>query len=268
MRLADAVTAAIGRNQGASARMGTVTAIDAVNLSLTLDIGTGTPLTGVRWIASYTPAIKDFVVLLRVEYGWWVLGKNSKDLTGPGFVEQSLFVNPTEWVLGGKWDFPPPDNSWEWSGAFDIVQQGTTFETDYADRTYAALCFYESIAAQIPSGAVVTTGRVRFARIQSIWDGGSGVPLVSPVISGHARATLPGPTQTPESFIMPAYKDWRPGKLAIDQAGWWALPSTWLSALIAGSVRGLVIYSTRRDDYSVYQSRISGTLEITYRMPA
>ena len=57
-------------------------------------------------------------------------------------------------------------------------------------------------------------------------------------------------------------------QIAIGQAASWALPSTWLFALLSGSLRGLAIYSERYDDYALFQAQLSGVLEITYRIPA
>ena len=65
-----------------------------------------------------------------------------------------------------------------------------------------------------------------------------------------------------------AYTDWRPGRIAVDQAASWALPSTWLAALLSGAMTGLMIHSTRVDDYAWFQTDLSGVLEITYRLPA
>jgi len=267
--LGSAVQTAIRRGQTAGAYLGTVTAIDATAIALSIDIGTGAPLTGVRWILPYSPAVGDFVTVLRAGSAWVVLGKLSKDLTGPGFVEQTAYIAPSLWVLGGSWtDFPPPDNAWDWGGAYDQIQQGAVNEPEYGARTYASLCYYQSIAAQIPSGATITAAKVRFARIASIFDGSSGPALAGPVISGHTLATQPASGQTPTSILAAGYRDWRPGKIAVGQAASWALPSTWLSALLSGSLRGLAIYSERYDDYALFQAQLSGVLEITYRIPA
>ncbi len=267
--LGSAVQAAVRRGRQSGSYLGTVTAIDAPNASVSVDIGTGAPLTGVRWIASYAPAVGDFVTVLRAGSAWVVLGRLSKDLTGPGYIEQTAYITPSLWALGGSWtDFPPPDDAWDWGGAFDQIQQGAVNEPEYGARVYASLCYYQSIAAQIPSGATITAAKVRFARIASIFDGASGLALAGPVISGHALATQPASGQTPTSILAAGYRDWRPGKIAIGQAASWALPSTWLSALLSGALTGLAIYSERYDDYALFQAQLSGVLEITYRIPA
>lgn len=270
MDLAQGVRAAVARGRQSGSYLGTVTAIDSTALALTIDIGTGTPLTGVRWVGSYAPVVGDFVTVLRAGTSWVVLGKLSKDLTGPGFVEQTMYIPPATWVLGGAWtDQAPPDDSWDWGGAYDVVQQGADFADEvYGTREYASLCYYQSVAAQVPTGATVTAARVRFARIEAIWAGSSGVSLVSPVISGHAQAALPPAGRTPAAMKLAAYTDWRPGRIAVDQAASWALPSTWLAALLSGAMTGLMIHSTRADDYAWFQTDLSGVLEITYRLPA
>ena len=267
--LGQAVQSAIKRGRTSGSYLGNVTNIDPVALSLSINIGTGSPLTGVRWVSPYAPTVGDFVVVLRVGSAWIVMGKLSKNLTGPGYIEQTAYVAPALWALGGSWDdFPAPDNAWDWGGAYDQIQQGTVSEADYGVRTYASLCYYQSLSAQVPSGATIVSARIRFARIESIFEGSSGLPLVGPVISGHALSAQPASGQTPEGILAAAYRDWRPGTVEIGQAASWALPSAWLAALVSGSLTGLAIYSTRYDDYALYQAQLSGVLEIKYRIPA
>ena len=267
--LGSAVQAAVRRGRTAGSYLGTVTAIDSTALALSVDIGTGTPLTGVRWVGSYAPAVDDFVTVLRAGSAWVVLGRLSKDLTGPGYTEQTAYITPSLWVLGGSWtDATPPDDAWDWGGAFDQIQQGMVDEADYGPRAYASLCYYQSITAQLPSGATITAAKVRFARIASIFEGSSGPALAGPVISGHALSTQPTSGQAPATILSAAYRDWRPGTLAVGQAAAWALPSTWLAALLSGALTGLAIYSEAYDDYALFQAQLSGVLEITYRIPA
>ncbi|QIK82389.1 hypothetical protein [Sanguibacter sp. HDW7] len=270
MDLAQGVRAAVARGRQSGSYLGTVTAIDATALALTIDIGTGTPLTGVRWVGSYAPVVGDFVTVLRAGTSWVVLGKLSKDLTGPGFVEQTMYVAPATWALGGAWtDQAPPDDSWDWGGAHDYIQQGSEWADEaYGWREYAGIAYYQSLAAQVPVGATITAARVRMARIEAIWEGSSGAALVAPVISGHAQATLPPAGRTPAAMKLAAYTDWRPGRLAVGQASSWALPSTWLTALMSGAMTGLIFHSARVDDFAWFQTDLSGVLEITYRLPA
>ena len=267
--LGQAVQSVIKRGRTSGSYLGNVTQIDEVGLSLSIDIGTGSPLTGVRWISPYSPTVGDFVAVLRIGAAWIVMGKLSKNLTGPGYIEQTAYITPSLWALGGSWvDFTPPDNAWDWGGAFDQIQQGLVDEPEYGPRAYASLCYYQSITAQLPSVATVTAAKVRFARISSIFEGSSGPALAGPVISGHTLSTQPAPGQAPESILSAAYRDWRPGTLAVGQVAAWPLPSTWLAALVSGSLTGLAIHSTRYDDFAIYQAQLSGIIEITYRLPA
>ena len=114
--LGQAVQSVIKRGRTSGSYLGNVTQIDEVGLSLSIDIGTGSPLTGVRWISPYSPTVGDFVAVLRIGAAWIVMGKLSKNLTGPGYIEQTAYITPSLWALGGSWvDFTPPDNARDWS---------------------------------------------------------------------------------------------------------------------------------------------------------
>ena len=266
--LGSAVQAAVRRGRTSGSYLGTVTAIDGVEFALTVDIGTGTPLTGVRWVGSYTPAVSDFVTVVRFGSAWVVLGKLSKNLTGPRFVEQTTFIIPSAWTHGVA--YAELGSSWDWGFMMDFAQQGRITDPYSGETEYASVAYYPSVAAQIPSGATVTAAKMRMARIVHPWapTQPSGASLVYPSIFGHARTTAPSPGATPASIKAAGYTSWRPGRLAAGASASWALPSAWLTALLSGTLRGVGIHSSAPADYAVFQPGLSAMLEITYRTPA
>lgn len=251
--MAQAVATAVKRGRGSDSYMGTVTAIDATNAALTVDIGTGTPLTGVRWIASYAPAVSDFVVVMRVGTGWWVMGKNSKDLrAGGGTSQGTATVNPTVSFTGIL-----PASTWQWSpyDGIDGLRQGRSPGGVVA----AGVSVFQGLAALLPAGATITSAKVRSTRFQPGGAGSGGAALVSPAFYGHAHTEQPA---GPPSWTTAV---WRPGRVAAGQAAQWDLPSAWLTALLAGTMRGLGLYSTASADWSYWSPP---TLTITYTTPA
>lgn len=267
MDLARGVRAAIARQSQSGAYLGTVTEIDATNLALAVDIGTGTPLTGVRWVSPYAPTVGDFVTVLRAGTAWIVLGRLSKDLTGPGFVEVSDSIRPTV-MYAGQLDELDPFADWMWfshevdaywdvSQGHDIFYGNTGVVRD--GLSFAGVVRYPMLAARIPPGATITSAKITMERRS----GGSPGP-VSPVLYGHAYTAIPAG----EPAFVSGYGPWQPGGLLVDEVGRWDMPSTWLSALVAGTLTGFAVYSTAVPDYSVWVQPSSFELSFTYRMPA
>ncbi len=226
MRLSDAVSDAVTRGRGSGSYMGTVTAIDVANFALTVDIGTGTPLTGVRWITSYAPVVGDFVVVLRVGSGWWVMGKNSKNLTAGGTVARGeLALSPVASWTGQD------DSGWTWSAA--QLDEGLPQGVAGWGGTLAGISTYTSITGALPTGATVVSGKLRTRRLQPSGDGSGGVAVVAPTIRGHAYTEKP--------FGAPGWSTapWSPGTAEVGQIVQWDLPSAWLLALLAGAMRGV-----------------------------
>lgn len=250
--MAKAVATAVKRGRGSDAYMGTVTAIDATNAALTVDIGTGTPLTGVRWISSYAPTVNDFVVIMRVGTGWWVMGKNSKDLRGGGGTSEGT---ATATPLASYQGFLVPP--WQWS-VFDGVD-GLRQGRSPGGVTAAGVSVFPNLSALIPAGATITSGKVRTFRLAPGGGGSGGAALVSPAFYGHTYTDIPAGTPSWSTTV------WRPGQVAAGQAAQWDLPSAWLTALLAGTMRGIGLYSTAAADWSYWSPP---TLTITYTTPA
>lgn len=238
--------------QGARIRLGVVTAINATEASLAVSLA-GAVITGVRWIAGYTPAVDDFVVVVRADSSWVVLGKLSKDLVAPPAPPKTT-ITATTTPIWHRAVFPGA----AWLGPTPQATQG--LESTYTQGYYASIAMYESIPDLIPPGATILAGKLQMVRGMGLI---AGSPLVSPVLYRHNRTSPPPGGTLPTSVIQGAA--WRPGRLAIDQSGSWDLPSAWLTALLAGSSRGLVVYSNVAPDYAAFDLP-SGRLSITYEI--
>lgn len=259
--LGHAVQAAIRRGKSTGARLGTVTAIDATEFALTIDIGTGTPLTGVRWVGSYTPAVNDFVTVLQVsESSWVVLGKLSKNLTGPGFTEHTTQIAPNEWAHAQRM---VGESEWRWYSPGSDVFQGRSAD-DFGGHDYAAAAFYPPIAPLIPSGATITAASIRYARGDD-----NGLALVAPRLYGHAIVGSP-PAVPTNGTSLPWASGFGPltlSAVAKDASATYPLPSSWVTALMSGALRGVGIGAVTAATYMSLRLS-SGALSITYRIPA
>lgn len=252
MRLSDAVSTAVTRGRGSGSYMGTVTAIDTVGLSLTVDIGTGTPLTGVRWITSYAPAVADFVVVLRVGSGWWVMGKNSKNLAAGGGVVRGEIV-----VTAGASHSGTLDGAWTWS-PYDADRGLGQGQTSWGGL-YAAVSVFPYLTALLPPGATVGTAKIRATRVAPGGEGSGGGALVAPRFYGHAY------TSSPSGAPVWATGVWSPGAVAVGASGMWDLPSAWVSALLAGTMRGIGVADATPGGLSYWEPPI---ITVTYTTPA
>lgn len=256
--LGSAVQTAVRRGRTSGSYLGTVTAIDGVEFALTVDIGTGTPLTGVRWVGSYTPAVSDFVTVVRFGSAWVVLGKLSKDLRGGAVARETVTLAPVAtWQAMAYWYTASETSAWSWSAGG--VQQGRSGGAPPSAQVWGGAAIFAPLAGTIPSGATVETARVAMTRE---WDDGTLTPR-SPRIYGY---NTDGPTGTagPSAGFTAGYGPWSPGTLVQGQTGTWALPSTWVTALLTGALRGVALYSQSPTDLLNVRPNIS--LTITYRL--
>lgn len=248
--------------KAAGMQLGTVKTIDATNLSLTVTLPAG-DVSGVRWAARYAPVVGDFVIVIRLQGQWIVLDKLSRNLTGPGYVDSSLI-----WAPSSYWNnhttYPLPYE--QWYQTWEWAMQGGLIGTDGLPHPTAAYAVYDiTLPALLPAGATVTAARVRMTRryqegVQN------GPALVSPVIYGHNRSAAdPAPASAP-SFVA-GFGPWRPGALAYGQSASWDLPSTWLAALLAGTIAGLGVWSESAAELS-YWSPGSLAVEAAFTVPA
>jgi hypothetical protein len=250
--LLDPLLERIARSQQAGLRLGSVTAIDAADASLTLSLA-GDVVTGVRWIGSYTPVVDDVVVVSRVGAMWVVLGKLSKQLGASAVRYGSVTVLPAT-----TWSGPYSSGGWYWQVAPDgQVGQGTHDPYIGDAEQLTGLWYTPSVVTALPDGATVTAAKLRLTRWVSYLNPES--TLVTPRLRMHAYTALPAGAPV---FTGSA---WSPGTLAAGQPGIWDLPSTWLTALLAGTATGVGVYSAAWADHTYFSNL---QLELSYSVPA
>ncbi|ACV09818.1 hypothetical protein [Jonesia denitrificans] len=225
MTLQDSITTIFGRQSQTLSRLGTITDIDYDAANLHVDIGGDNgPLTGVRWINTYTPIINDYVVLLQVGNGWWVLGGNSKDQRSYTKRYETARLLPTRYWQGV---YHPGTETWDWysepNQRVGIEDLGGGNASIYQ---YNALWRFDF--SEIPSGAEI---------LSSTFDVSVGIGpdamQTDAVLHMHANETLP--SGVPASWI--------PGEIDVSLNGnvtqRFALPEMWLNSLITGSAKGV-----------------------------
>ena len=254
----DQIEARVGRR--VAAHRGVIKAVNTTAGIATVTIAAG-DVTSMRWLAPYVPAVNDPVLMLRVAEEWIVLGKISQATTPTPGATRTIMVTASAAYRGfAPGAFP---NLVTWSDASTTyIKQGQDFDT-IQQFIWAGVALYNPpLTSLIPSGASVVAARVAMHRVSIAGSGSSGVGLVSPVIFPHAYTSQPPDGYPPA--IASGFSAWRPGALAIGERASWALPSAWVTGMLAGTIKGLGIYSTAAADMSAWASLASLALEITY----
>jgi len=119
----------------------------------------------------------------------------------------------------------------------------------------AGVWYVPGISAALPAGATVTAAKLRLLR----WGGVGESTLVTPRLRMHTYTAIPSgaPTWTGTA--------WSPGSLADQQTGVWDLPSTWLTALLAGTATGVGVDSAAWADYTWF---LGLQINLSYSVPA
>lgn len=271
MDLAQGVRAAVARDRAARAYLGTVTAVDTTALSLTVDIGTGTPLTGVRWITPFSlypanPTVGDFVAVQAFGASWWAVGKNSKNLAGPPTPGQSVpgtAVIPASRLLWADSGKPQGGTPWVWSDFIVLHKLAQGRSLNGGARDYAMFADLSGFPGSVPSGATVTSMKVRVSRpAPSAFFAPEEQKGPVTIQLGTASA-VPASGQTPTDIRV--LGPWRPGTVTPESSATWDLPSAWATALLSGAAKGLLTYSTAPADLA----QISAVeVVVSYTLPA
>lgn len=259
----------VGAEVDTITRLGNVTAIDATDLSLSVSMAGGV-VTGVRWLASYTPTVGDFVAVTRTGQAWLCLGRLSRNLTGPGYLGATATIDPdnTGTAVTSNIDTP----TWFWTTPSAYVLQGqATISADLGGgwSKSGGMWLWSTMATALPSGATVTSARLTMSRSNQTGGSGSstnGGDLVSPVLYGHARTSVPA-SGNPSTYVVAGYGPWRPGTLARGQTGTWELPTSWLTGWMVGAIRGVAVVTEALADSARWDPP-SGRLTVNYTTPA
>lgn len=229
---------AIPRKTKSPVRVGTVTALTA-NSTLSVDVGGGTILTSIPYLASYAPAVSDKVFLAAWDATYVALGK-----TGSSTVPTPPVVNPPEYptVEYGETIASPFDgwagdknrstNAWSWNTA---LAPKVGVETEFLGNTihdFNGLVRYD--LSQLPSGVSITA-------IKLVLSVGGGIlnsdMKVKTLIRPHNYTAPPAGAPSWDSRTLTStltakgFLDF--SQFTID------LPSAWLTDLLAGTVKGI-----------------------------
>lgn len=226
--------------QSSASDMGVVTAIDSVNASLTIQTSAPEPVTGVRWLAHYTPTVNDFVVLMKAGNGWWVVGKNSKDLRTPNTAYGTVDLTVNAMWQGVEY---VSDGLGDWTSISNSPQIGLFSEEPglaSMDRDYTFICRLAGDA--VPTGAVIQSAKLQFSG-QKSWDFGS-----KPIwfVSTHSYTGTPSwPATTTNEHTIEEYPfEAQPRVYSFD------LPSAIATSLAAGTAKGIHIRASH--DYGLF----------------
>lgn len=239
----------IDRSQRAGMRLGTVTAIDTEDASVTVDAA-GDEIPGVRWVDSYTPTVADIVVVSRVDAMWVVLGRLSKQWGAPDTIIDTVVVDP---VLA--WDGYLAEDVWTWAVAprAGILGgppgQGRRWPFG-VQEDLAGVWLFEGVADAIGPG-VVLSAQVRVVRWVPNAEQSQLAPeaaLVAPRLWRHVHTSMPSGSPL---LVAP---DWQPGTVAAGGTAVWPLPETWLTDLVSASAAGLAVSSDAAADWTRWAS--------------
>jgi hypothetical protein len=250
-------------SEGTLARLGTVTEIDATNASLTVDCA-GDVIPGMRWYSHYTPVVGDLVDVLCVGgSSWRVLGKLSKQL-GSTVAYGSVELNPA-----AAWAGVFAEDVWSWQTAptAGILggPPGQGKRTPYGvAEVNNGIWRLPSLTPALPAGSTVTSAKLRLTRWTPNAEQEVLSPeqtLVTPRLYAHAYSAPPGGSGAPSwgSSV------WSPGALSRGASGVWDLPSSWLTAMLAGTALGVGVASLTLADWTRWASV---RLDVSYSVPS
>lgn len=229
---------AIPRKTKSPVRVGTITALTA-NSTLSVDVGGGTTLASIPYLASYAPAVADKVFLAAWDATYVCLGK-----TGSSTVPTPPVVNPPEYptVEYGETIASPFDgwagtknranNAWSWVSS---LGPSVGVEKEFLGSTvYERNGLVRYDLSQLPSGVSITA-------IKLVLTVGGGVlnsdMKVKTLIRPHSYTAPPaaGPSwdsrTITSTLTAKGFMDYT--QYTVD------LPSSWLTDLLAGTVKGL-----------------------------
>lgn len=272
----EAVLRLIRQQVRPGARLGTVTTAGATPV-VTLD-GAG-PIT-VRHISSgLTLALGDRVLAVRASGVWVVTDK----LTVPSVVTPPVVKRVTPircWVKGtgiddgpGEWNSQieyvglgiPPQI---WQGQ-DTVQAGADgYTMPQALTKNATVLHWGSLASLVPTGATVLDVSVTFTREAPLYAQGQP-PLTYPRLYGSAYSTASPPSAVDPPTAVVGRGPLTPSvAIAPGQSTTIALPASWVTDFLSGTISSLHFYSDQRSDI-IRSLNAAGDVQlaVTYSLP-
>lgn len=238
-----------------AARLGTVTTGGSTP---TVALDGGESVVVRYYTQGMTFAVTDRVLMQRVGGGIWVA---TSKLTTPAAVAAAVTrrFSPTRaWWKGAPLSAGPSGWTYQFeyvtNGADVQLVQGQDFSqggsdgitTPKAPVKYGTVLYWGTLASLIPAGATILDVSLAFTRQRAVF---SQPPLTYPRVYGHAYTDGSPPTTANEPAFVGGFGPLTGiGAVAAGQGITISLPSTWVSAWQASTIRGLTLYSDQRSD--------------------
>lgn len=245
----DAVLEMIRRNRQPTARIAIVTAVTTSPLAITVRFEEGGATFQPLILGnSTTPTVGARVLLVPANVGWVYV---STVLTPGNETSYDELYLP----LVHNWEIAQrADSSWFQldHGTAQFFQQGHLAVQAGSDDVLSPGVYYDSGAIlDHAAPATFTALAAQSATIQlvdmQIRRNTGGPDLVSPVMYGHAYDAANPPPQNAPPWA-PGFGPLRLSPLGRFETGRYTLPSTWVTALAAGTIRGVGFWATTTSD--------------------
>jgi len=275
MTMNEAILAMIGRQTPPVVWIGTViTGGSAPEVSVD-----GAALVTVQYLAEgLTLAFGDRVLLVRAAGNTWAAVTKVTTPTA-GDAPVTLQFTPTHnWVKGA----PLAAGAGAWTYQFDyisgsfpaVIQQGQDYDQaggdDYtspkAPIKWATVLYFGALSSLVPSGSTILSVSLAFTRNSPVWDQPA---LTYPKVYGNLYTAGSPPTSANPPTAVGGFGPLT-GVAAIGagQSTTIALPASWITAWLAGTITGLHLYSDQRADV-IYTTGAAGDVQliVTYQPP-
>lgn len=243
----EAVLDMIRRNRQPQARVALVTATVISPLSVTCQFEDGSPAFQPLILGSApVPAVGARVLLLPSDAGWVYASTLITPATDSPYEEQYLQLHDN-WEIAQRADaswFQINHGTGQFFSQGHLPGQAGDISGGAAPRLYSdkgAILSHQAPAALAALAAQSAT--VHLVDVQVRRNTGGGPDLVSPVLYGHTYdAANPPPADNPP--WAPGFGPLRLAPLGRFETGRYALPATWVTALAAGTIRGIGFWAT------------------------
>lgn len=272
---ADTVSRMIAAQTPPRSRIGVVAAVGATTVDVRLG---GEAITaGLQYNPAYVPGVGHRVLVVPTDSDWVVVCRVSP---GASMIEDAeRRVKPVRlWSKAravSLEDIPPGTWYSQWEGAnsgyapqyaqgrFPIPSGGPGWIPRYSD--WASVAYHGSLAAQVPSGSTITGVSLVVRRSTG---GQQGAPLVNPILYGHAHDVANPPVLNAAPSWVAGYGPLVYPAVAMYEETRIVLPSTWVAALLAGTIKGIGFWSDRQEQGAPYwDGGIDGDLVVRYTPP-
>ncbi|MFC8732187.1 hypothetical protein ACFT5B_06995 [Luteimicrobium sp. NPDC057192] len=272
------------RAQPPRPRLGFVTAVDTGAQLVTVAFEDGSTTSSLSWASSAypAPAVGDRVSVVPHSTGWVVM---SKVTPRPQLIADQQVVVPMAHNWQGFYHESNPAAGWNWYDYANITdkheaaaawqgrvppQQGGAGYVQTTWDVRASILTWGALASLVPSGATISQVRLT---LRASW---VQQDAARPVLYGHAYTPASPPRDVvydtnnnvvtpgaPPSFVA-GFGPLRFPSMVAGDAQTITIPSSWVTALLAGTITGLGLYSATNADGVLFAnaSHLANVVEI------